>query len=234
MASRRSLGAPEKNSPYISDLPQQILHVLEAYYPNASTELIFSDPYELLVATILSAQSTDKRVNRITPALFKQYPNSHTLATANEAQLQSLIRSTGCFRIKSRSLLRMARVLVKDYDGDVPTTMDTLIKLPGVGRKTANVLLGHAFNAPGFPVDRHVLRVSNRLELIHTTDPTTAEFQLKMIFPKTTWLHASDVLIQHGRNLCKTRPRCDNCAARELCNYHVPQPPQAVTEKSRP
>ena len=207
------------------------LEVLSADYPNATTELAFANPYELLVATILSAQSTDKRVNQVTPKIFKEFPNPDALATANLSRLQQSIRSTGCFRIKARSLTRMAAALVDNHDGEVPTTMKSLTELPGVGRKTANVVLAHGFSRPGFPVDRHVLRVCNRIELIQTSNPTTAEFELKRIFKKSTWVHASDVLIQHGRNTCKTRPHCDECSVREHCQYALELASEQATKR---
>ena len=206
------------------------LEVLSADYPNATTELAFANPYELLVATILSAQSTDKRVNQVTPTFFNEFSNPYALATANLLHLQTLIRSTGCFRIKARSLTRMAAALVDNHDGEVPTTMKSLTELPGVGRKTANVVLAHGFSRPGFPVDRHVLRVCNRIELIQTSNPTTAEFELKRIFKKSTWVHASDVLIQHGRNICKPRPRCNLCSIRENCKYALRQTSRRETD----
>ena len=206
------------------------LEVLSADYPNATTELAFANPYELLVATILSAQSTDKRVNQVTPKIFKEFPNPDALATANLSRLQQSIRSTGCFRIKARSLTRMAAALVDNHDGEVPTTIKSLTELPGVGRKTANVVLAHGFSRPGFPVDRHVLRVCNRIELIQTSNPTTAEFELKRIFKKSTWVHASDVLIQHGRNICKPRPRCNLCSIRENCKYALRQTSRHATD----
>src|SRR5262245_51302951 len=140
-----------------------ILDKLEAQHPDADTELHFSTPFELLVATILSAQSTDQRVNLVTPALFKRYPNANALARARRASLEKQIHSTGFFRAKSRALIGMARALVADHAGEVPSSMEALVALPGVGRKTANVVFGHALGIPGLPVDRHVLRVANRL-----------------------------------------------------------------------
>ncbi len=203
----------------IQRFAQQALAVLEQDYPDASTELVFGGPYQLLVATILSAQSTDKRVNQVTPGLFKQFPNAATLSRANTSELQALIRSTGCFRVKARSLVRMASKLVEHHRGEVPPSMNCLTALPGVGRKTANVLLGHAFNSPGFPVDRHVLRVSNRLGLVQTNSPIHAESELTKLFRKPEWTHVSDVLIQHGKKVCKPRPSCDVCSVRRQCKY---------------
>ncbi len=203
---------------------RQTLVALEQDYPGASTELNFRSPYQLLVATILSAQSTDKCVNRVTPELFRQFPNADTLSRANESELQALIRSTGCFRVKARSLIQMASRLVEYHRGEVPASMKYLTALPGVGRKTANVVLGHAFNRSGFPVDRHVLRVSNRLGLVQTSNPTHAESDLTKLFREPEWTHVSDVLIQHGRKICKPRPSCDVCSVRRQCKYHLQRP----------
>lgn len=205
----------------IQRFAQQALAALEQDYPDASTELVFSSPYQLLVATILSAQSTDKRVNQVTPGLFKQFPNADALSRGNTRKLQALIRSTGCFRVKARSLIQMASRLVEHHRGEVPASMNYLTALPGVGRKTANVVLGHAFNSPGFPVDRHVLRVSNRLGLVQTSNPTHAESDLTKLFREPEWTHVSDVLIQHGRKICKPRPNCDICSVRRQCKYQL-------------
>ena len=222
---------PDRINPGIKDFARSTLEILAADYPNATTELVFKNPYELLVATILSAQSTDKRVNQVTPKVFNEFPSPSALATAKLLHLQTLIRSTGCFRVKSRSLIRMASALVNNHGGEVPTTMKSLTELPGVGRKTANVLLAHAFSRPGFPVDRHVLRVCNRLALVQTNDPTNAEFALKNIYRRSTWVHASDVLIQHGRNICKTRPHCDECSVREHCQYALELASEQATKR---
>src|SRR6266566_3407307 len=155
-----------------------ILDKLEAQHPDADTELHYSTAFELLVATILSAQSTDQRVNLVTPALFKRYKNARALARATPAALEPQIHSTGFFRAKSRALIGMAQALVKDHGGQVPAQMDALVELPGVGRKTANVVLGHALGVPGLPVDRHVLRVSNRIGIAEGDDPVKVEKQL--------------------------------------------------------
>jgi len=192
---------------------------LAAQHPNAWTELHFSNPFELLVATILSAQCTDARVNQVTPALFAKYPTPAALAAATEDELEPQVQPTGFFRMKSRSLLGMARAIVERHRGDVPASMDALVKLPGVGRKTANVVLGHAFRIPGFPVDRHVLRVANRLGLINTDDAEKAEAVLTTQLPADRWTLASDTLILHGRRVCRPRPLCDRCQARGVCRY---------------
>ena len=198
---------------------RRILAALEKHHPNATTELHFRNPFELLVATILSAQSTDRRVNEVTPALFARYPDAAALRAASQEDLETLIKSTGFFRQKSRSLLRMADALVTSHGGEVPARMDALVELPGVGRKTANVVLGHALGVPGLPVDRHVLRVTNRLGLVHSDDPVKVETALCALYPKKKWTLASDTFILHGRRICKPKPQCRICNARALCDY---------------
>lgn len=198
---------------------RRIIEALAQQHPNADTELHYRNPYELLVATILSAQSTDARVNIVTPALFKRYPNARALAEAATPDLEAMILSTGFFRQKSKALIGMAQQLVSDHNGDVPADMDMLTKLPGVGRKTANVVLGHALGVPGLPVDRHVLRVSNRIGIAEGEDPVTVEQQLCSALPKDMWTLASDVQILHGRRICKPKPLCDQCSVRNDCDY---------------
>jgi len=171
------------------------------------------------VATILSAQSTDARVNIVTPALFKRYPDARALAKATPAELEPQILSTGFFRQKSKALIGMAQQLVAGHAGEVPPDMDALTALPGVGRKTANVVLGHALGVPGLPVDRHVLRVSNRIGIAEGDDPVTVEEQLCKALPKQIWTLASDVQILHGRRVCKPKPICDQCSVRDDCDY---------------
>jgi len=198
---------------------RRILGALEKHHPNATTELHFRNAYELLVATMLSAQSTDRRVNEVTPGLFERYPDAAALRHASQADLEVRIKSTGFFRQKSRALLGMAEVLVTDHGGQVPADMDALVELPGVGRKTANVVLGHALGVPGLPVDRHVLRVTNRLGLVHSDDPVKVETALCALVPKKKWTLASDTFILHGRRICKPTPQCRICNARLLCDY---------------
>src|SRR5438045_7690141 len=160
-----------------------IMKTLGTQYPNADTELHYRNAYELLVATILSAQCTDERVNQVTPALFKRYPDARSLSKASTGELEPQIQSTGFFRAKSKSLIGMATEVVEQHDGNVPETMDELVELPGVGRKTANVVLGHALGVPGLPVDRHVLRVANRLGIAASEDPEVVEQQLGRALP---------------------------------------------------
>jgi endonuclease III len=198
---------------------RRILTALEKHHPNADTELAYRNAFELLVATMLSAQSTDKRVNEVTPALFARYPNAKALLKADPAELEEQIHSTGFFRQKARALLGMAEILVTQYGGEVPASMEALVALPGVGRKTANVVLGHALGVPGLPVDRHVLRVTNRLGLVHSDDPIKVEAALGELFPKKKWTQASDAFILHGRRICKPTPLCKVCNARPDCDY---------------
>ena len=197
-----------------------ILQKLYTQHPGADTELDFENPYQLLVATILSAQSTDAGVNRVTPAVFKRYPDPAALAEARTEELEEQIHSTGFFRAKARSLMGMARALVERYGGEVPDTMDALVKLPGVGRKTANVVLGHALDVPGLPVDRHVLRVANRIGIARSDDPVEVERQLCTALPPVEWTKASDTLILHGRRICKPKPLCGQCVVRDDCDYY--------------
>jgi endonuclease-3 len=173
----------------------------------------------LLVATILSAQSSDMGVNRITPELFASYPDARALAAAPVEEIERLVHATGFFRQKTRAVMGMAAALVERHAGEVPRTMDALVKLPGVGRKTANVVLGHALGVPGLPVDRHVLRVSNRLGIARSDDPERVERQLTGALPPAWWTRASDTLILHGRRICKPVPLCERCAANDACDY---------------
>ena len=197
-----------------------VIRKLYEQHPGADTELDYQSPYQLLVATILSAQSTDAGVNRVTPALFKRYPNARALARATAEELEPLIHSTGFFRSKAKSLMGMAGALVEHHDGEVPNTMDALVELPGVGRKTANVVLGHALGVPGLPVDRHVLRVSNRIGIAASDDPVEVEQQLCGGLPPAEWTKASDTLILHGRRICNPKPLCDKCVVRDDCDFY--------------
>jgi endonuclease-3 len=233
MARRAAVPTPTKTAAET----RRIMAKLAKQHPNADTELNYTNPYELLVATILSAQCTDERVNQVTPALFKRYPDARALAKATTADLEPQIQSTGFFRAKSRSLIGMATACVEEHHGDVPKTMDELVKLPGVGRKTANVVLGHALGVPGLPVDRHVLRVSNRIGIARSDDPELVEQQLCAAMPPKDWTKTSDTLILHGRRICKPRPLCDQCAVRDHCDYYrtvmgVPQRRKKAHAKS--
>ena len=197
----------------------EILARLKREYPDAHCELDFQTPLQLLVATILSAQCTDKRVNMVTPELFRTYPRAQDLASAKPEELEDMIRSTGFFRNKTRSLLGMSAAVVERHGGEVPQTMDELVKLPGVGRKTANVVLGNAFATnEGVVVDTHVGRLAVRLGLTNETDPVKVEQTLTKLFPRDDWALLSHLLIFHGRRVCVARsPRCDVCVLNDIC-----------------
>ena len=207
-----------KRSP-ASETAREVFDGLDQQHPNADTELHYRTPFELLVATILSAQCTDARVNAVTPELFAKYPDARALAAADTEALERQIQSTGFFRMKARSLIGMSQALLDKHDGKVPASMDALVALPGVGRKTANVVLGHALGVPGLPVDRHVLRVANRLGLVSSDDPVVVESRLCSLLPPERWTRASDALILHGRRVCRPTPQCDRCQVRHLCRY---------------
>ncbi len=214
-------GAPQVRGTMKSpSTTRRIIETLAEQHPNADTELHYRNAFELLVATILSAQSTDQRVNMVTPSLFKRYPNARALAKASVEDLEPLIHSTGFFRQKGKALVGMSQKLVAEHGGEVPADMETLVALPGVGRKTANVVLGHALGVPGLPVDRHVLRVSNRIGIAEGDDPEKVEAQLCGALPKEMWTLASDVQILHGRRICKPKPLCDQCLIRNDCDYY--------------
>lgn len=198
----------------------QVFDALDAQHPGADTELHFTNAFELLTATMLSAQSTDNRVNLVTPVLFARFPTARAMADATPEELEPLIHATGFFRAKSRSLIGMARALMADHGGQVPADMGALTALPGVGRKTANVVLGHALGVPGFPVDRHVLRVSNRIGLAEGDDAVSVEAQLTDHLPKDRWTRASDALILHGRRICRPKPLCQQCDVQTWCLYY--------------
>lgn len=198
---------------------EETISRLKAAYPNARTELSWTNPLELLVATILSAQTTDVRVNLVTPNLFAKYPTAADYAGADPEELEEDIRPTGFFRNKAKSLLGMARALVEDHGGEVPRTMPELVALPGVGRKTANVVLGNAFSIDeGVVVDTHVRRLSNRLGFTTQKDPEKIERDLMQTVPREDWTVFSHLLILHGRSTCISRkPDCENCTLNDLC-----------------
>ncbi len=188
-------------------------------YPDAHCALDHRNAFELLAATILSAQCTDARVNMVTPSLFKHYPTAHELADAAQEDVEEIIRSTGFFRSKAKSLIGMARALVERHDGEVPRSMDELTALPGVGRKTANVILGNAFDMnEGVVVDTHVARLSHRLGLVTGDDPVKIERKLMQLVPRERWTMLSHLLIEHGRRVCDARkPRCGECVLADTC-----------------
>ena len=196
-----------------------VLDRLLERYPDAHCALDFTNPYELLCATILSAQCTDKRVNMVTPALFARYPDARALAAARQEDVEELIKSTGFFRNKAKSLIGMATAVVERHGGEVPADMDSLVVLPGVGRKTANVILGNAFGRnDGIVVDTHVTRLSNRLALANGTDAVKLERALLPLFPQERWTMLSHLLIEHGRQVCDAKkPRCGECLLVDVC-----------------
>ena len=203
---------------------REIEQRLRALYPDAHCELDNNSPFELLAATILSAQCTDTRVNMVTPELFRRWPDARTMAAADVATIETVIRSTGFFRSKAKSLLGMAQALMANHGGEVPASMDALTALPGVGRKTANVLLGNAFGAnEGIVVDTHVARLSVRFGLTTGTDAVRIEKALMPLFDRTTWATLSHLLIWHGRRVCNARkPLCNGCALADICPSAVP------------
>jgi endonuclease III len=198
----------------------RILTLLGRMYPDARIELDSSNPLELLVATILSAQCTDQRVNLVTAELFPRYRSAKDWAAIPPARLEHEIYSTGFYRAKARAILGMAKALVERHGGEVPRTLEDLVTLPGVGRKTASVVLGNAFGIPAFPVDTHVTRVSQRLGLTRKTEADDIHDDLCALIPRARWTHASHLLIWHGRRTCHARaPKCPECGVRALCPW---------------
>lgn len=197
---------------------RKIFPILRKTYPQARIALKHSNPLELLVSTILSAQCTDVRVNMVTKTLFKKYTSAKDWAKADVKQIESDIRSTGFFRNKAANIKGACTKVIEEFDGKIPSTMEEILTLPGVGRKTANCVLGNAFGVPGVVCDTHVIRLSRRLELSPNSDPVKLEFDLAEIIPRKNWLLFSDLLIFHGRNICKARkPDCVNCPIAKYC-----------------
>jgi endonuclease-3 len=223
VASRRALLAERAN---------KILDILEEAHPEATCALHYRSPFELVSATILSAQCTDERVNLVTPTLFARYPTAKAMAAARPEDVEEIIRSTGFYRAKTKSLLGCARALVADHGGEVPRSMAAMVELPGVGRKTASVVLGHVYDiAEGIAVDTHVLRVSNRLGIARGDDPIEVERQLMAIVPKERWTRTTDLLIFHGRKICiARRPLCGQCPVFALCRW----PPRQAFAMGKP
>ncbi|MFZ5862256.1 MAG: endonuclease III [Nitrospirota bacterium] len=212
----------------------RILDRLDGVFAGRGIELSAASPWELLVATILSAQCTDQRVNQVTPGLFKRFRTPVDFASADREELERLIKSTGFFRAKAQSLTKCGRELVERFGGEVPRTMDDLVTLPGVGRKTANVILGAAFGQPSVVVDTHVKRVANRLGLSKSDDPVKIEFDLRRTIPEASWTLGSQHLLLHGRYVCVARrPRCEQCALYDLCASRDkrPRPEDTVAPK---
>jgi endonuclease-3 len=203
--------------------PERVAAILDALrrtYPNVVCALNHRNAFELTIATILSAQTTDVGVNKVTPELFRLFPTPEALAQANPAAVEQIVKSTGFFRSKTRSILGAARVLVERFGGKVPETMEEMLELPGVARKTANVVLGSWFGiASGVVVDTHVLRLSRRLELTKNTDPVKVEQDLMRVIPQERWIQFSHELIHHGRQVCYARkPECERCTLEHVCN----------------
>lgn len=193
---------------------------LEEMYPGAKAELVFSNPYEMLVATMLSAQCTDKQVNKVTPAVFARYPDANAMAEAREEDLYPMVKSCG-FKSKAGNIIAACRKIRDEHGGQVPDTMEALTALPGVGRKTANVVLYNAFGIPAFAVDTHVFRVSNRIGLCKADTVEETERQMTRLIPREKWGNAHHWLIWHGRRVCKAqRPLCEECGLKELCEFH--------------
>lgn len=209
---------PSIQGKYDPKQPAQILRLLRATYPDADCELNFNNPFQLLVATVLSAQCTDVRVNEVTKVLFKRYPKPKDLAAANRSELEEIIKSTGFYRAKANSLLGLANKLVSDYNSVVPQELEELIKLPGVGRKTANVVRGEAFELPGLTVDTHFGRLVRRFGWTEETDPVKVEYAIAKLFNPEDWTDLSQTLIWHGRRRCHARkPACGACPIADLC-----------------
>ena len=197
---------------------QAIYRILSKSYPDIHCELDFKNPLQLLVATVLSAQCTDKRVNAVTPALFKRYKNVKDFAGADLRELQQIIKSTGFFRAKAKNIKGLSLAIVERHGGKVPNSLDELVKLPGVGRKTANVVLGHAFDTPGITVDTHFGRLSRRFGWTKETDPVKVEFEVMELIPRKEWTYLSQRMIWHGRRVCHSRkPACGACPLQKLC-----------------
>ena len=205
---------------------------LRDLYP-AVTELAHHDPFQLVIATILSAQTTDRSVNLVTPELFQRYPTAADLAAADPAEVEQLIKPTGFFRLKTRRIIDASAKIVELFGGEVPPTLDELVRIPGIGRKTANVILGVGFNVPGFAVDTHVTRLTNLLGLVATRDPVKIERQVCAMVPKEEWTGMSLRLILHGRRICiARRPRCEECVLNDFCPSSTTRPKRRARKKA--
>ena len=208
---------------------RRIDRLLAETYPDARCELDFTTPFELLIATVLSAQTTDKRVNTVTPALFAAYPDAVALASADRETVEQIIQPTGFFRAKTESVLRLSQALVERYDGQVPGRLADLVTLPGVGRKTANVVLGDAFGVPGITVDTHFGRLARRFGWTTETDPVKVEHEVGTLFPKRDWVMLNHHVIWHGRRRCHSRtPACGSCPVARLCPSYGAGPTDPV------
>ena len=229
MAPRRGNSSKRKSGPPVRSWREskparrartaEIIHRLRGLYPDASAELTYTDPFQLLIAVILSAQTTDVAVNKVTPTLFARYPTAEALASAPQDDVEDIVHPTGFYRQKARSIRATAAQLVEEFDGEVPTSMESLLKLRGVARKTANVVLGEAFGIPsGVVVDTHVARLSQRLGLTKHTDPVQIEQDLTNLIDREAWVFTGIGLIFHGRRVCEARrPQCDDCTLNDIC-----------------
>lgn len=210
---------------------QMILDRLYETYPNSKCSLEHRSPFQLLISTMLSAQCTDDRVNMVTPKLFEHYPTADAMAAAPVEHLAELVRSTGFFNSKSKNMSACAEALIEQYGGEVPSDLDKLVKLPGVGRKTANVVLGTGYGVPGIVVDTHVIRISNLLRMTNQKDAVKIEFELQKIIEKDHWVMFTHLIIDHGRAVCiARRPQCHNCVLADLCPSVLPE---EVTNKAK-
>jgi endonuclease-3 len=204
------------------NLADKIFSLLKENYPEAKSALVFNNPFELLIATILSAQCTDERVNSVTITLFKKYSNPQDYLLASNEELEEDIYSTGFYKQKAKSIKRCCSHLIKEHNSKVPADFNELTKLPGVGRKTASVIAGNAFGIPAIAVDTHVIRLSNRFHFVNTKNPTTIEKKLKELLPEKDWIISSHLLATHGRKICIARkPRCSDCFLANLCPSFV-------------
>jgi len=195
---------------------------LDEEYPDAACSLNHKNPLQLLISTILSAQCTDRQVNKITPELFSKYRTARDFAEANLDELKRIVRPAGFYNSKARAIKEAMKIIHERHNGEIPKTLEELTRLPGVGRKTANVVLGDGFNIPCIVVDTHVKRLSKRIGLTNSNDPTRIEFDLMKIFPKETWIKLGHLMIDHGRKVCNARkPECRICILKDLCNYHL-------------
>jgi endonuclease-3 len=198
----------------------KVIEILRKEYPDAKCTLDYKTPHQLMVAAILAAQCTDERVNIVTPELFRKYPNVEAFASAGQSELEGMVKATGFFRNKAKAIIASAREIVGDYDGNVPDTIEDLISLSGVGRKTANLIVGDAYGKPAIIVDTHVKRVTKRLGFTDNGDPTKIEFELREILPVDEYTHFNHLIVAHGRAVCKApTPKCEICALLDLCPF---------------
>jgi endonuclease-3 len=198
----------------------RIIEILKKEYPDAKCTLDYTTPHQLMVAAILAAQCTDERVNMVTPELFKKYPNVEAFANADQDELEEMVKATGFFRNKAKAIIASARQIIGDYNGKVPETIEDLTRLSGVGRKTANLIVGDAYGEPAIIVDTHVKRVTNRLGFTDNVDPTKIEFELREILPESEYTHFNHLIVAHGRAVCKApTPKCEICVLLNLCPF---------------